>query len=406
MIDKLKTIYESLEVRTKQLLHIGIAGGVALIFILGIVWSIDDQSLPTDSRESKPVVKQEVSNIGKAMKPTDDKEIWVDRLQSDLEQKTKEIEEIRSQNKLLEQQVTSVVDQIFESSVKQNNDHKAQQPEFNEDAQIAQEMATKQMQFPQENEPTEAPKVKKIARLGFNGNGAVKKTASNYLPAGSYAKAVLLTGSAVLTSVNAQSNPMPIAIRLIDDGNLPRGFTSRVRDAHLIGACWGEISAERMFCRLESMSWVEKDGKTVERKVEGWVIGEDGRNGLRGKVVDRSDDVSRQALLAGILSSMSSFFEAQATKSVYPVSPFGQTNAMSTGDMISGAGASGAGNALSKLAEFSIKRAEQMQPVILVSAGRVVDILFKSGVDVSPNETADYKIEQHNTNSTEMGDLP
>lgn len=405
MIDKLKTLYASLEVRTKQLLYMGIAGGIVFILVILVCLSVDDNTPSTDNENSKRAVNYEVSNIAKAMKSTDDKEIWVDRLQTDLEQKAKEIEEIRSQNKLLEQQVTNVVDQIFESSVKHNNDNKAQQPELNLDAQIAQEMAMKQMQIPQGNEPIEAPKVKKIARIGFSG-GAVKRTASNYLPAGSYAKAVLLTGSAVLTSVNAQSNPMPIAIRLIDDGNLPRGFTSRVRDAHLIGACWGEISAERMFCRLESMSWVEKDGKTVERKVEGWVIGEDGRNGLRGKVVDRSDDVTRQALLAGILSSMSSFFEAQATKSVYPVSPFGQTNAMGAEDMISGAGASGASNALSKLAEFSIKRAEQMQPVILVSAGRVVDILFKSGVDVSSNETTDYKIEQHSTNSTEMGDLP
>ncbi|GAO99003.1 bacterial conjugation TrbI-like protein [Caedimonas varicaedens] len=132
------------------------------------------------------------------------------------------------------------------------------------------------------------------------------------------------------------------------------------------------------------MSWVEQDGVTVEKKVEGWVIGEDGRPGLRGEVVDRSGEAVRDTLLAGMLSGLSGFLKQEATSSVYPVSPFGQTNALKGKQALGGAASTGAGNALDKLAEFSIKRAEQMQPVILIASGRVVDVVFKSGVDLRP----------------------
>jgi conjugal transfer pilus assembly protein TraB len=129
---------------------------------------------------------------------------------------------------------------------------------------------------------------------------------------------------------------------------------------------------------------VEEDGVTVEKKVEGWLIGEDGRPGLRGEVVDRSGEAVRDTMIAGMLSGLSGFLKTEASSSVYPVSPFGQTNALRGKQALGSAASAGAGNALDKLAEFSIKRAEQMQPVILIASGRVVDVVFKSGVDIRP----------------------
>src|SRR3569623_1291049 len=104
------------------------------------------------------------------------------------------------------------------------------------------------------------------------------------------------------------------------------------------------------------MSWVERDGKTVERTDEGWIIGEDGRPGRKGTVVDRASEVARESLVAGIVSGMSQFLKFDASSSVYPVTPFGQTNAMSKSKALQGAAGSGASNALEKLADFSIKR--------------------------------------------------
>lgn len=240
----------------------------------------------------------------------------------------------------------------------------------------------------------------KIAFLGGgNMGGGGYKNAAMYVPAGSHSKAVIMSGVAASTATAAQSNPQPMLLRLVDEGNLPRGFKSRVKDAVLTGACYGDISSERVLCRLETMSWVEKDGSIAEKRVEGWVYGEDGRAGLRGEVVDRAGGVVRESFGAGILSAISNFIKFEATSSVYPVSPFGVTNAMSGKDVAQGAITSGAGNAFDKLAEFSIKRAEQMQPVIMVSAGRVVDVVFKSGFDLLTDTGGEMKVVGANNNT-------
>jgi conjugal transfer pilus assembly protein TraB len=229
----------------------------------------------------------------------------------------------------------------------------------------------------------------KIFHMSLSGNGGhLLKNIDNTVPSGSYARAVLTSGVVASTALQASSQPQPLLLRLVDDGHLPRGFTSAMRDNVLIAACYGDLSSERVQCRLESMSWVEKDGVTVEKKVKGWVVGEDGRPGLRGEVVDRSGEAVRDTLIAGMLSGLSGFLKQEATSSVYPVTPFGQTNALKGKQALGAAAGSGAGNAMDKLAEFSIKRAEQMQPVILIASGRVVDVVFQDGVDIRPEAVA------------------
>ena len=66
------------------------------------------------------------------------------------------------------------------------------------------------------------------------------------------------------------------------------------------------------------------------------------------------------------------------------------------------------GGALDKYADFYIKRAEQMQPVIQVAAGRKVDMVFTQGVDFADSavrqilsKTNDQKRYQQVQNSEE-----
>ncbi len=222
---------------------------------------------------------------------------------------------------------------------------------------------------------------KKILHLSSNG-GAALHHAKSFVVAGSYAKAVLTSGVVVSTATSTQGNPQPILMRLADGGTMPRGWKSHLKDAVIIGSCYGDLSSERALCRMHKLSLVEKDGRTVEREVEGWIVGEDGAPGLRGKVVDKAGAVAREAFLTGILSGMSNFLKFEAQSSVYPVTPFGQTHALKPQDALKGGMGQGASSALDKLAEFSIKRAESMQPVIVVNPGRVVDVVFKTGFDL------------------------
>lgn len=218
----------------------------------------------------------------------------------------------------------------------------------------------------------------------------LKKDVKDYITTGSFARGVLLTGVVVGTGTNNAASPEPIMIRLVDTAIFSKGYTTeQIKEAILIGSCTGDISSERAKCRLETVSLLNSHGKIIEKSVEGWLIGEDGRPGIKGIVVDRSSDVTRMAVLNGVLGGIAQFFQNQATNSIFPVSPItGQQNALKAQDSLKAGVYAGTGNALEKLADFAIKRAESMSPVIVVASGRVIDVVFRKGFDLRENKEA------------------
>lgn len=426
IVNSLKEKFSALSPRRKQVIRLFAIVSTILFIFVGFTTAMmsgnsteEDSSHENKSDPKSKIVK--VSDIVTSSKGMSDEELWFNKLHEENETIRRENEAVKSQNKILEDKI-DVLDSIFKASIK--NDGKMNPSEKGLDngkesreerRGVTGELSPKS--FPPQNsgdfhsnpfslnemeegEMQSKVRKKRIYHLGSGGVTRISSRKSDsYIPAGTHAKVALLSGVVAMTAVESQGNPLPIVLRVIDDGNLPRGFKSRIKDAIMIGACYGDISSERVQCRMETMSWVESDGTTVEKKVEGWLLGEDGRPGLRGKVVDRSGDVARESMIAGILSTMTSFLQMEATRSVYPVSPFGQTNALSGGDALKAAAAGGAGNALDKLAEFSIKRAEQMQPVIVVSSGRVADVVFKSGVSILPYEESELKMVSGQDNS-------
>ena len=150
----------------------------------------------------------------------------------------------------------------------------------------------------------------------------------------------------------------------------------------MLAACYGDISSERVYMRLEKLTCTErKTGEVVEMTVNGYVAGEDGRARLRGIVVDRAGESMRNAAIGGFLSGMGNFLSQSHNPVTFsPANGLAQTNPMTNPEMLKFGAAKGASGALDKYAEFYIKRAEQMQPVIQVQAGRRVDIVITSGV--------------------------
>ncbi|XVN40799.1 MAG: TraB/VirB10 family protein [Rickettsia endosymbiont of Argas persicus] len=215
-------------------------------------------------------------------------------------------------------------------------------------------------------------------------NSRIKKEVKDYITTGSFARGLLLTGVVVGTGTNNAASPEPIMIRLVDTANFSKGYkTKQIKEAILIGSCSGDISSERAKCRLETVSLINNKGDIIEKNVEGWLIGEDGRPGIKGIVVDKSSDIARMAVLNGVLGGIAHFFQNQATNGIFPISPMtGQQNALKAQDALKAGVYSGTGNALEKLADFAIKRAESMSPVIVVGSGRIVDVVFRKGFDL------------------------
>ncbi len=208
------------------------------------------------------------------------------------------------------------------------------------------------------------------------------KTVDNTIPAGAFAGAVMVGGVDASTSIQASSDPRPVLLRVTDPGTLPRKFKSDLCGCHVLTACYGDISSERVYMRLEKLTCTErKTGELVEMNVNGYVAGEDGRAGLRGVVVDRAGESMRNAAVGGFLSGMGGFLSQSRSPITFsPSNGLAETNPMTNPEILKFGAAKGASNALEKYADFYIKRAEQMQPVIQIQAGRKVDIVFTQGV--------------------------
>ena len=212
-----------------------------------------------------------------------------------------------------------------------------------------------------------------------------KKNFKDYVTSGTFSRAVLMTGVVVGTGSNSQSNPEPVVLRLTDAGIFSKGKrTEQIKEAMLIGYCSGDLSSERAKCRLQTLSLENYNGEIVERPIQGWVFGEDGRYGVKGMVVDKSSDMLRMAMLNGVLGGVSNFLQNQSTKGAFPISPItGQQNALSGMSQLKGGMANGASDAFSKMADFVMERFNSMSPQIVIASGREVDVVFQHGVDLN-----------------------
>ena len=175
--------------------------------------------------------------------------------------------------------------------------------------------------------------------------------------------------------------------RIIADGTLPNKHTSHLKDCVVTAAVVGDISSERGQIRLERMSCTFPTGEIVEQAVEGTVFGMDAKNGVRGKPVWREGALLGRAAVAGSLSGMGSAISQSLTSS--SISPLGAVETVNNGDIFKYGAAQGTSNAMDKLADYNIRRAEQYHPVIQLSAGQPVDVVFLKGffLDGKQHET-------------------
>lgn len=204
-------------------------------------------------------------------------------------------------------------------------------------------------------------------------------TLSTFLPV-SFTRGTLLGGLDAPTGGQSQANPHPVLIRLSDNSVLPNRFRGEYRDCFVIAAGYGDISSERAYLRTENLSCVRADGATLEVKIQGSVYGEDGKVGMRGRLVTKQGQMLANALLAGVVSGIGQGLATSSTE--YSTSALG-TVASATGAEAYRAGlGSGVGKALDRLAQYYIKLAENTFPVIEVDAGREIDVVITKGVRI------------------------
>jgi conjugal transfer pilus assembly protein TraB len=208
----------------------------------------------------------------------------------------------------------------------------------------------------------------------------------NFIFASSYARCVLVGSVTVSAGIGASSNPQPVLLRLTDSGNLPNRVKGFLKDAMLIGAAYGELSSESAVIRLERIVKIDKKrGIGMDIPVQGYVAGENGDSRIRGLVIDRAGAVVRDAAIGGFFSGMADYLTAGSRSGITfePNSGLAQFSPQKGAKMLEQGASKGIGNAVEKYADFYIKRAEQLQPVIKIDGGRKLTVVFTQSVKAS-----------------------
>jgi len=220
-----------------------------------------------------------------------------------------------------------------------------------------------------------------------DGPGAGPRPVSSWLPAGAYAEAVVLAGVDASAGVASQGDPRPVLLRLTGRARSAaaegKAMEADVAGCTLTGAAYGDLSSEKVYVRLRTMTCPGPEpGTVIETEVSGFVAG-GGKAGVRGPVVSREGALVEKAFLAGLVSGAG---ETAANVLQAPAGTAGAENAASLSDLGRAGLGAGAGSAGRRVADYLIRRAEQYQPVIQLQTGTRVTVVFIEGARLDGSE--------------------
>jgi conjugal transfer pilus assembly protein TraB len=206
------------------------------------------------------------------------------------------------------------------------------------------------------------------------------KTIKNYVPAGTFSNGILLEGADADASTNGQSNTAGVLIRLLDNGTIANGKHSSLKGCFIVASIYGDISSERGEVRLDRIACTRPNGSVLEKSVEGYVSFA-GKQGVRGRVVSRNGKLLFSSTVAGALSGVGSAL--QASLQTVSQNPLGTTSSMAPGNVGKAAAYSGGSSAMEQLANYYIKSANNIHPVIEIPSGTLVTVIFQTGFSLT-----------------------
>jgi conjugal transfer pilus assembly protein TraB len=204
-----------------------------------------------------------------------------------------------------------------------------------------------------------------------------------YLPPGAMFEAVLLNGMDAPTSSVAQKNPVPALMRVKSEAILPNNFTHNIKECFVLVSGFGVLSSERAQLRTETFSCIKENGQVIEGKVDGYVVGEDGRVAPRGRLVSKQGQMIAKSLVAGVLSG----FGQALTPTTVPqlnLMPGStqQTQSADLGSVAQTGVARGFSDASKAASQFFLEMAREMTPVVEIDAGRKLTVVLIKGIEL------------------------
>ncbi|MPX16883.1 hypothetical protein CPI43_03380 [Moraxella catarrhalis] len=229
--------------------------------------------------------------------------------------------------------------------------------------------------------PREPRKLEIITFENKNGGAGGAKPVSEdntLIPTASFVAATLLNGADAPTGGQAQSNPLPIVLQVKNPANLPNGYKANIKNCRFLAAAWGDLSSERMFARIETLSCII-NGKSYEMPAKGYLVGEDGKTGMRGRVVSKKGKLLGMSFLSGVVSATGSV--ASSIGSTQTSIGGLSTSTVRGSDAARTAIGGGISEGSNTLAEYYREQAERLFDVIEVDAGRAPEVLITSPIE-------------------------
>ncbi|MGB0989258.1 MAG: TrbI/VirB10 family protein [Halarcobacter sp.] len=198
-----------------------------------------------------------------------------------------------------------------------------------------------------------------------------------------FMKGITLMGVDAPTTSEGESNPYPVLLS-VDGGLINANNSNQSLDkCFILSTATGDLRTHRVNLRLSKLSCVTADNKyRFESKIQGWVIGEDGKPGIPGKVVTKAGTILAKGIMAGFLQGIANAFSKAPT---FLSSSGADGNTIDSPEASFSEGfAEGSGDALGKIADYYIEQAKDIYPVVVAKGGRKITILIKGGEKLKP----------------------
>lgn len=224
-----------------------------------------------------------------------------------------------------------------------------------------------------------------------------KAAGKNYLPTGTTISFVSVAGmnaptNAISSGIAGSGDLMPTLLRVRGEAILPNKNRYDLQDCVVIAVGYGQMADERAILRTEKMSCISPNGQTTEVALQGTVFGEDGKPGMRGRMVSMNGKVISQMVKVAAIQTLGNMAIAAAGNYDFKnhrdinngvsVNTDSQTNLQTE---VARAGVAGINDTFQRIAGIYEQYAQQTFPVIEVNPGRKGEIVLTEGVEIDFN---------------------
>jgi len=219
-----------------------------------------------------------------------------------------------------------------------------------------------------------------------------KESLKIYLPP-SFMEATLLSGLDAPTSEGAQGQPMPVLFRVKDLAVLPNRVKANLKGCFVLAEGYGNLSDERAHLRLTTLSCLSKKGESViDQKIKGFVVDNDGKIGLRGRIVAKFGSKIAMSMLTGLFGGAGDALKQSSTYTTFSPTT-GTTQIVNTDELTRMSIGGALSQAAKDLQKFYLDLGKQSLPVVEVGAMRNVTLVISEGISLEVKKEETYLLE-------------